>query len=487
MTRSISSLAMLWLFFSLAFTGTALGQMPASWQDQLTDDTWIVGRFANVNEYLLWMPDRTMRGAFEAVAENPGPVICFATGSSFKAMIPDPDQKALRMLSDTAGHRPSVSLVNADGFTLIETRFSGTSDLAGNNPADEETRVAWVNLVGDPGDAALSVSIMARGDMGRVARELLPALITTPPEIDLQQLLADIDSIQVRFWSNSSRLAELSVRTTAPEAAVRVATAIQAIREWVGSMKSLKPEYAKQLFDMLLGGEVTVAEELVTVTRKNVAGQPGLNEILGQLREQQQSVDALNNVRHLILGMHNFESAYKELPGPAYGKGDSPGLSWRVAVLPFVGEQELYEQFRLDESWDSEHNRKLIPQMPPVFLHPSSTLQVSGGRSSFIVPTAEGCAHQPGKPCRFKDFRDGSSNSILLLAVTDETAPVWTQPVTSNVDLNQPRTGLWRSADGNFLAGRCDGSVALLSESNPDDTIRALLTINGGETITDVK
>ena len=42
-------------------------------------------------------------------------------------------------------------------------------------------------------------------------------------------------------------------------------------------------------------------------------------------------------------------------------------LSWRVAILPYLGEQNLYNQFKLDEPWDNDNNKKLLAQMPAVY------------------------------------------------------------------------------------------------------------------------
>src|SRR5262249_29159759 len=44
-----------------------------------------------------------------------------------------------------------------------------------------------------------------------------------------------------------------------------------------------------------------------------------------------------------------------------------PLLSWRVAILPYIGQRALYQRFRLNEPWDSKHNKKLLAQMPKVF------------------------------------------------------------------------------------------------------------------------
>ena len=67
--------------------------------------------------------------------------------------------------------------------------------------------------------------------------------------------------------------------------------------------------------------------------------------------------------------MHNYHDVYKGLPPPAWSpkREGKPQLSWRVAILPFIEQQALYQQFKHDEPWDSPHNMKLIEQMPPVY------------------------------------------------------------------------------------------------------------------------
>src|SRR5205823_10918869 len=62
-------------------------------------------------------------------------------------------------------------------------------------------------------------------------------------------------------------------------------------------------------------------------------------------------------------------------------KQGKPLLSWRVHLLPFLEQDNLYKQFHLDEPWDSEHNKKLIARMPPVYR--SSDKVAADGRTTF--------------------------------------------------------------------------------------------------------
>ena len=76
---------------------------------------------------------------------------------------------------------------------------------------------------------------------------------------------------------------------------------------------------------------------------------------------------SLKNLKHLITAIHNYEATHNRLPTDITDKAGKPLLSWRVAILPFLeGQDGLYNQFRMTESWDSEHNLALLAKMPEV-------------------------------------------------------------------------------------------------------------------------
>jgi RNA polymerase sigma factor (sigma-70 family) len=83
------------------------------------------------------------------------------------------------------------------------------------------------------------------------------------------------------------------------------------------------------------------------------------------------------NLKNLALAMHNYEAAYQgRLPLAAtMGKNGKALLSWRVELLPFLGEQALYNQFNRDEPWDSPHNKKLLSKMPVIYAPPGVKTQ----------------------------------------------------------------------------------------------------------------
>src|SRR5438552_1781471 len=77
------------------------------------------------------------------------------------------------------------------------------------------------------------------------------------------------------------------------------------------------------------------------------------------------------NVERLAVAMLHFNNAHGRLP-PAvvYGEDGKPLYSWRVLLLPHIGEEKLYQEFHLDEPWDSPHNIDLLPGMPAIYAPP---------------------------------------------------------------------------------------------------------------------
>ena len=74
-----------------------------------------------------------------------------------------------------------------------------------------------------------------------------------------------------------------------------------------------------------------------------------------------------HHMRSILVAFHNYNSANAHFPPAAiYGSDGGPKLSWRVAILPYLGEGALFEEFHMNEPWDSPHNKALIGRMPEV-------------------------------------------------------------------------------------------------------------------------
>src|SRR5262249_21670890 len=68
-----------------------------------------------------------------------------------------------------------------------------------------------------------------------------------------------------------------------------------------------------------------------------------------------------NNLKQFGLAMHTYLDQHGTFPPAAiYDKDGKALLSWRVLLLPYIEADPLYKKFKLDEPWDSAHNKKLL-------------------------------------------------------------------------------------------------------------------------------
>lgn len=65
-----------------------------------------------------------------------------------------------------------------------------------------------------------------------------------------------------------------------------------------------------------------------------------------RVREAARRTTCLNNIRQIVLACHNYQSANLNFPTAAYLLPSGENRSWVVSILPFMDEQNLYEDVR---------------------------------------------------------------------------------------------------------------------------------------------
>jgi hypothetical protein len=191
---------------------------------------------------------------------------------------------------------------------------------------------------------------------------------------------------------------------------------------------------------------------------------------------------SMNNMKQISLGLLSYESARKNLPAAGGGEGPGSQLSWRVHILPFVEEQALYEQFHLDEPWDSEHNRALIARMPEIYKDPN--FRLPEGMTSYLAVTGPGTFFGDGTTApRIREITDGTANTFMIVEADADQAVVWTRPDDWDYDPNNPTHGLGAMRLGGFLAGTGDGALHFIQNDMPAHIIRAMMTRSGEENV----
>lgn len=172
-------------------------------------------------------------------------------------------------------------------------------------------------------------------------------------------------------------------------------------------------------------------------------------------------------------------------PGPVVGmsapvivaKGEKALLSWRVAILPYLDENELFAQFKLDEAWDSPHNKQLLKRMPKIFAPPGTKTREPYATfyQVFVGPHA---AFEKHRARRVTDIIDGLSNTIMMVEAAN--AVPWTKPEDLNFAPDEPIPEL-----GGLFAGLCnaafmDGAVHTLASNGPADILRLAIMCDDG-------
>jgi hypothetical protein len=232
---------------------------------------------------------------------------------------------------------------------------------------------------------------------------------------------------------------------------------------------------------MNLCSQKSVTAWLTMAAAVAAAGWAVAQEQDGTAAERRRSV---NNLKQLALAMHEYHDQNKEFPTAAYyGKDGKAILSWRVALLPYLGpkEKELYQQFHLDEPWDSAHNKKLLDKMPDVFA-PVRNEQKEKGLTYYQVFTGKGTAFDGKKGLRIPaDFPDGTSNTILIVEAKD--AVPWTKPVDLPYDAKKPLPKLGGMFKAGFHAALADGSVRIISRTISERTLRNAITRDDGQVL----
>jgi hypothetical protein len=194
-----------------------------------------------------------------------------------------------------------------------------------------------------------------------------------------------------------------------------------------------------------------------------------------------------NKLKQFGLAFHNYESAYRTFPTYAELKknGKPSGLSWRVHILPFIEQVGLYEQFKLDEPWDSPHNIQLLEKMPeiykPVKMLGSADV-VPPFHTTYVAPIGEKTIFGQEKAVSFGQITDGTSNTILFVEVQPEHAIPWTSPKEYPFDPANPVAKL-RAVGGQVTVVLADGAVIPMQADKPAEYWNALFSRNGGEVV----
>lgn len=329
-----------------------------------------------------------------------------------------------------------------------------------------------------------------------------PGLKELPAQLEHAQLVANLDlekgGLTLKLTAKDPAQAEELRKTVSTLLDLAVKIAIQvaqppqtseaeenAFRQYVARVSNtlraaLEPEANGNLVTMTTVGKPGTSPQVMIAS-----GTAVLMPLIATARQQAFRSGSVNNLKQILLAFHNYHDVYGKLPANSYDKNGKPLLSWRVHILPFVEQAALYQQFHLDEPWDSEHNRKLVATLPVQYLSPSSKGELAAqGKTRYQLPLGEGLPGSVKKRLRFQDFTDGLSNIIAVAEVPASDAVIWTRPDDFHVNMESPLESFLPGETEGFNAARYDGSVRYMRKKElADNILKALLTHQGGEAV----
>jgi uncharacterized protein DUF1559 len=187
----------------------------------------------------------------------------------------------------------------------------------------------------------------------------------------------------------------------------------------------------------------------------------------------------IEKLGRLAAAFQAYHAAHGHYPPAAVVGPDGKTLhSWRVELLPYLDEQKLLEQYKLDEPWDSEHNKQLIEKIPEIY---STTEASKKGNTDYFVVTGKGTLFDAAALAKRESITDSPGETLLVLQSHRRTP--WTKPVDIDHAANLNEVRQFRSFEDGFYAAFADGTVRLVPKTTDPATIRAMFTKAGGEQV----
>lgn len=166
-----------------------------------------------------------------------------------------------------------------------------------------------------------------------------------------------------------------------------------------------------------------------------------------------------------------------------YDADGNPAHSWRILLLPYLDQNELFKAYRFDEHWDGPNNRKLASRMPSLFAFAGTNETGESTATNFVAITGPETIWPQGSGMVHSDVGDGLSNTIQFAEYNGPTIH-WMSPVDLQFASMSFVAGDPAGIDSQYwepAVAIADGAVKRLSAQVSPAELRAMCTANGNE------
>jgi hypothetical protein len=223
-------------------------------------------------------------------------------------------------------------------------------------------------------------------------------------------------------------------------------------------------------------------------------------------REAARRTTSKNNMKQIMLALHNYADAYGAFPAGTHPNKDlkpPQRLSWMADILPYIDLAAVHKQIDFKKAWDDPANGTAVGTRVATFLNPSADQSAKAdppvtnyvgmagvgadGPDLPVTSPRAGCFGY-NRVTKMSDITDGTSNTVMISEASKNPGP-WAaggrstlRSLTAEPYINGP-DGIGDSHEGGCLMGFADGSVRFISDKTDPKTLRGLMTINGLESI----
>lgn len=199
--------------------------------------------------------------------------------------------------------------------------------------------------------------------------------------------------------------------------------------------------------------------------------------VIRQSRGAARRLQSKKNLKKILLALHTYHEVHNHFPtAVVLGPDGKTPHSWRVELLPFLGQEALFKTYRFNEPWDSKNNKKVLSKMPAVFRY--SKDEGTANNSSYYAVVGENTLFGNKAGLKMRDVTDGTRNTIAVVEAKRDIP--WTKPEDIQYDGKKlPKLGGYFQ-DG-YHVGLSDGGVQFFSENVDKDILKHLLEINDGD------
>lgn len=191
-----------------------------------------------------------------------------------------------------------------------------------------------------------------------------------------------------------------------------------------------------------------------------------------------------NNLKQIGIAFHGYGDTHDgKWADDTTDKDGRVLLSWRVLILPYIEQDQLYKQFKLGEPWDSDNNKKLIAKMPKIYA-PVRGKAKEGETFYQRFVGKDAIWNEKGSDYKISTIPDGTSNTALVVEAGDPV--IWTKPTDLPFREKAPLPKLGGLFDGEFHLLFCDGSVMRCKKDFDADEMKKVIMPADGNVV-DIK